>query len=454
MTRQALRAGYLLLSLGLLLPLAAQAKVSAEQAAQLNGPLTPFGAERQGDAGAGIPEWQGGLTQAPAGYGGPGSFHVDPFAGEQPLRVIDTQSLPADAANLSEGVKALFKAYPQSFKVPVYPSHRSFAAPQEIYQNTLKNAQQATLAAAGNGLVGAYAGIPFPIPADGREAIWNHIARWQGRYIDEVAVTAQVTASGSYSVLRERIQLLSNYYHPQKDAGSLNNQLYSYASELLPPSRDVGRALLVHEPIDQVAEPRSAWIYNPGQRRVRRAPTLAYDTPIDGIYADDTDMYNGATDRYDWTLVGKRNLLVPYHNYAMEQPGRPADELIKPGHLNPELTRWEMHRVWVVEATLRPGQRHVHAKRRFYLDEDSWYALMVENYDARGELWHVNLAFSKNAYEVPTIAPVNLVFHDLIARSYTVLGLRNNEKAPRQFLLAAPPESYFTPGSLRRKGTQ
>ena len=454
MTRTALRASALALPFALLLPLAVQAKASADQAAQLGTTLTPFGAESQGDAAKGIPEWTGGLTQAPAGYAGPGSFHVDPFAGEQPLRVIDAQNMAAEEANLSPGVKALLKTYPQSFRIPVYPSHRSAAAPADIYANTRRNAEQATLADGGNGLVDAYAGIPFPIPADGREAIWNHIARWQGRYIDEVALTAQVTTSGSYSLLRERIQLLSNYYSPQKDAGSLKNQLYFFASELLPPSRDVGRALLVHETIDQVREPRSAWIYNPGQRRVRRAPTLAYDTPIDGIYADDTDMYNGATDRYDWKLLGKQSLLVPYHNYAMEQPGRKADELVKPGHLNSDLTRWEMHRVWVVEATLRPGQRHVHAKRRFYLDEDSWYALMVENYDARGELWHVNLAFSKNAYEVPVITPVNLVYHDLIARSYTVIGLRNNEKAPRQFQLTAPPDNYFLPASLRRRGTQ
>lgn len=451
MTRTAFTS--VLLSLGLLLPLAAQAKVSAEQAAQLDGPLTPFGGERQGDAARGIPEW-GTAVQAPAGYGGPGSFHVDPYADEKPLRVIDAQNMAAEDANLSDGVKALIKAYPQTFKLPVYPSHRSFVPPGEIIANTRRNAEQATLAEGGNGLQGAYAGVPFPIPADGREAIWNHIARWQGRYQDEVSVTAQVTTSGSYSILRERIQLLSNYYSPKKDAGSLNNILYFFASELLPPSRDVGRALLVHETIDQVAEPRSAWIYNPGQRRVRRAPTLAYDTPIDGIYADDTDMYNGATDRYDWKLIGKQSLLVPYHNYAMEKPGRKVDELVKPGHLNSDLTRWEMHRVWVVEATLRQGQRHVHAKRRFYLDEDSWYALMVENYDARGELWHVNLAFSKNAYEVPVITPVNIVFHDLIARSYTAIGLRNNEKAPRQFLLTPPPENYFTPASLRRKGTQ
>lgn len=454
MTRTTMRVSFVLLSLGLLLPLTAQARVSAEQAAQLDSVLTPFGAERQGNAAKGIPEWTGGLTQVPPGYAGPGSFHVDPFAGEKPLRVVDAQNAAADEANLSPGVQALLHAYPQSFKLPVYPSHRSFAAPQDIYSNTRINAEKAVLSDGGNGLEHAYAGIPFPVPADGREAIWNHIARWQGRYIDEVAATAQVTTGGGYSLLRERLQLLSNYYSPQKNADSLKNTLYYFASELLPPARDVGRKLLIHETINQVIEPRQAWIYSPGIRRVRRAPTLAYDTPIDGIYADDTDMYNGATDRYDWKLIGKRELLVPYHNYAMEKPGRPIAELVKAGHLNSDLTRWEMHRVWVVEATLRQGQRHVHAKRRFYLDEDSWYALMVENYDARGELWHVNLAFTKNAYDVPTITPVNIVYHDLVARSYTVIGLRNNEKAPRQFHLTPPPDSYWTPASLRRKGTQ
>ncbi|MEK1907622.1 MAG: DUF1329 domain-containing protein, partial [Pseudomonas sp.] len=180
MIRTVSRASFVLLSLGLLLPLAAQAKVSAEQAAQLNSTLTPFGAERKGDAANGIPDWTGGMTQAPAGYGGPGSFHVDPYAGEKPLRVIDAQNMQADAAYLSEGVKALLKTYPQTFKVPVYTSHRSFAAPQDIYQNTFVNAQKAELDGAGYGLVNAYAGIPFPIPADGRQAIWNHIARWQG----------------------------------------------------------------------------------------------------------------------------------------------------------------------------------------------------------------------------------------------------------------------------------
>ena len=454
MNKNVLRLSALLLAIGLQMPLLAHAKVSDERAAQLGSTLTPFGAERQGDPAKGVPEWTGGLQELPAGYRSPGSFHVDPFANETPLRIIDAQNMGSDEDNLSPGVKALLKSFPQTFKIPVYPSHRSAAAPEDIYQNTRHNAVDAALAEGGNGLDGAYAGIPFPIPNDGHEAIWNHITRWQGRYVVEVANTAQVTTSGSHSIIRERMEMFSTYYDPSKNVGTLANVLQNFMSELLPPSREAGRKLLVRDFINQVEEPRAAWVYTPGQRRVRRAPTLAYDTPNDGIYADDTDMFNGATDRYDWKLIGKQTLLVPYHNYAMEQPGVTTAKLLMPGHLNPDYTRWEMHRVWVVEATLRPGQRHVHAKRRFYLDEDSWYALMVENYDSRGSLWHVNLAFSKNAYEVPTITPVNVVYHDLNARTYTVIGLRNGEKAPRQFHLQAPPAGYWTPATLRRTGTQ
>ena len=59
-----------------------------------------------------------------------------------------------------------------------------------------------------------------------------------------------------------------------------------------------GTIFLVHEPLDQVAEQRSAWIYNSGARRVRRAPDLAYDGVNDGsegmLVTDQVDGYNGA----------------------------------------------------------------------------------------------------------------------------------------------------------------
>lgn len=434
------------------LPVAVQAKVTPEQAGQLKLDLTPFGATRAGDAANGIPEWTGGLHVPPASYKGPGTFEADPFADQKPTLIINASNRAQYVPHLSEGVQALLASYPDTFKLPVYPSERSFAAPEEVYQNTYNNALTAELAENGNGFVHAYGGIPFPIPQNGTEAIWNHIARWQGRYIFDVATTVVVRANGSYSSFREQNQLLSNYYAEGKTADDLDNMLFRYLNVVLPPSRAAGEALLVHEPIDQVAMPRMAWSYLPGQRRVRRAPTVAYDNPVDGYISDDADMFNGAPNRYDWKLVEKKVLYVPYNNYRLSQPGMPLDQVIQKGHLNPDLTRWELHRVWVVEATLKSGERHIYAKRRFYLDEDSWATLISESYDSRGQLWRVNLAFTKQAYQVPTLTTEAITYHDLISREYSALGLRSQEKSPRQFHLPAPPDSYWLPANLRRMG--
>ncbi|OYT95892.1 MAG: outer membrane lipoprotein-sorting protein, partial [Pseudomonas sp. PGPPP3] len=365
------------------LPLVSHGKVPLDQAKRLNDELTPFGAIRAGDSALGIPAWTGGLHAAPAGYAGPGSFEIDPFAQQKPMLVIDAGNQGEYVQHLSEGVRALLASYPKSFRLPIYPSERTFAAPQEIYDNTARNALTAELNKDGNGFAHAYGGIPFPIPQSGLEAVWNHIGRWQGRYFQESSTTALVRANGGYSTLREENQLLSNYYAPGKDAKSLDNILFHYINRILPPSRGAGEIVLVHETLDQVAMPRMAWNYLPGQRRVRRAPTVAYDNPVDGYLSDDADMFNGAPNRFDWQLLGRQALYVPYNNYLLGQPGTPHETILHKGHINPDLARWEMHRVWLVEATLKTGERHVYAKRRFYLDEDSWSILMAENYDSR-----------------------------------------------------------------------
>ena len=142
------------------------------------------------------------------------------------------------------------------------------------------------------------------------------------------------------------------------------------------PARLAGGILLVHETLDQVKKPRDAWLYNPGQRRVRRAPQVAYDNP--GTAADNMrttdqlDMFNGAPDRYDWKLVGKREIYVPYNSYRLQDPKLKYKDIITPLHINPDHLRYELHRVWVVEATLQTGERHIYKKRVFYIDEDSW----------------------------------------------------------------------------------
>lgn len=434
------------------------AAVSPQEAAKLGTSLTPFGGEKAGNAAGTIPAWTGGITQAPAGYQGSGKHHVDPFADDKPLFTITKANLQQYRANLTPGQIALFEAYPDTYQMPVYASRRSGSAPQWVYDNTAKNALSAKLLDGGNGFADAFGGIPFPIPQNGVEALWNHIARYRGTYIVRRASEVAVQRNGSYSLVTSQQEAMFKFYDPKGSYANLNNILFYYLSFTRSPARLAGGAVLVHETLDQVKEARQAWGYNAGQRRVRRAPNLAYDTPIsaaDGLRtADDTDMFNGAPDRYDWKLVGKKEIYIPYNNYKVTSPQVKYKDLLQVGHLNPAFTRSELHRVWVVEGTLKPGARHIYSKRTLYLDEDSWQAAVVDQYDGRGELWRVSLAYLKNYYELPTTWSALDVFHDLQARRYHVQNLDNEEANTIDFSQPVASDGYFTPAELRRRGTR
>lgn len=434
------------------------AAVTAEDAAKLGSTLTPLGAEKAGNAARTIPAWAGGITSAPGSYIKPGQHHPDPFPEDKVLFTITSSNLNQYKANLSPGVIALFNAYPGSFHLPVYPTRRSGSAPQWVYDNTLKNATTAKLVEDGNGFEGAYGGIPFPIPQSGVEALWNHVARYRGQYVVRRSSGVAVQRNGDYALATTQQQALFNFYNPKGSAATLNNTLFDYIALTTSPARLAGGAVLVHETLDQVKEPRQAWIYNSGMRRVRRAPGVAYDMPIaaaDGLYtADDTDMFNGAPDRYDWKLVGKKEIYIPYNNYRIGAAGVKYKDLLQVGHVNPDLTRWELHRVWQIEGTLKAGSRHIYSKRVLFLDEDSWQATEVDQYDSRGELWRVSLAYLKNFYELPVTWTAMDVFHDLQSRRYAIQGLDSEEASTVDFTQPIPEEGYFKPASLRRRGTR
>jgi hypothetical protein len=436
----------------------ALAAVSPQEAAKLGASLTPFGAEKAGNAAGTIPEWTGGITQAPADYKAAGQHHPDPFASDTPLFTITKANLEQYKDNLTAGQIALFNTYPNSYQMPVYQTRRSGSAPQWVYDNSIKNATSAKLLDGGNGFSEAYGGIPFPIPQNGVEALWNHITRYRGSYIVRRASEVAVQRNGAYSLVTSQQEALFKFYDPKGSYANMNNIMFYYLSFTKSPARLAGGAVLVHETLDQVKEPRQAWGYNAGQRRVRRAPNLAYDTPIaaaDGLRtADDTDMFNGAPDRYDWKLVGKKEIYIPYNNYKVTSPEVKYEDLLQVGHLNPAVTRNELHRVWVVEGTLKSGARHIYSKRTLYLDEDSWQAAVVDQYDGRGELWRVSIAYLKNYYDLPTTWSALDVFHDLQARRYHVQNLDNEESDTIDFSQPIPDDGYFKPAALRRRGTR
>ena len=431
------------------------AAISAQEAEQLGTTLMPLGGEKAGNAAGTIPEWTGGVTKGPAGYT-PGQHHPDLFPEDKPLFTINKADMDKYKENMTPGTIALLNTYPDTFNMPVFETRRTGAAPQWVYDNTKKNATTAQLVDGGNGFKNAVGGIPFPIPKTGVEAIWNHIARYRGTYVMRSGAEVAVQRNGSYVPVTGNTEVLFKYYEKDATYESINNRMFYYMLQIKSPARLAGGATLVHETLDQVAEPRNAWVYSSGQRRVRRAPNLAYDSPIgesDGLRtADDTDMYNGSPNRYDWKLLGKKEIYIPYNNYRVSQKNVEYEDLLMAGHLNPALTRWELHRVWVVEANLKADARHIYSKRVFFLDEDSWQAAEVDQYDGRGELWRVSLAFLKNYYDLPTTWSALDVYHDLQSGRYHVQNLDSEEKTTLQFDLPIPDDGHFTPASLRRSG--
>ena len=429
------------------------AAVSADQAARLDKDLTPLGAERAGNAAGTIPAWTGGITQPPAGYV-VGMHHPDPYAGDQPLYVITAADLDQYRDKLTAGAIALLQAY-SDYKLPVYPARRSASVPARIYDGTKANATRANLVRDGAGVDGAIGGIPFPIPQNGLEVMWNHLLRFRGVMAERHVAQAAPTRSGTYTLVNFDEEFLFNYYLEGMTPEKLGNTVFYFKQEVMAPPRLAGSILLVRETIDQVKEPRNAWVYNPGQRRVRRAPNIAYDNPgtaSDGMRtSDQLDMFNGALDRYTWELVGKREMIVPYNSFKLHSDKVKYADILKPLHINQDLTRYELHRVWVVEAKLKPGTSHIYPRRTFYIDEDSWQALAVDQYDSHGQLWRVSEAHCINYYEVPTFWSTLEVHTDLLAGRYLAFGLAN-EGPTYNFSIKRTLGDYDNPDNLRREG--
>lgn len=432
------------------------AAVSADEAAKLGTTLTPFGAEKAGNADGSIPAWAGGISTTAAAVDSRG-FLGNPFAGEKPLFTITAQNAEQYKDKLTPGQLAMFKRYPDTYRMPVYKTHRSVNMPAEVVEATKNNALNTKMVQGGNGLENFGVANAFPIPQNGLEVIWNHITRYRGGSVKRTVTQATPQTNGSYSL----VYFDDEFVFPNKlkdyDASKPSNILFYFKQKVTAPSRLAGNVLLVHETLDQIKEPRMAWLYNAGQRRVRRAPQVSYDGPgtaADGLRtSDNLDMYNGAPDRYEWKLNGKKEIYISYNNYELDSPKLKYDDIIKAGHINQDLTRYELHRVWHVTATLKSGERHIYAKRDFYIDEDTWQAAAIDHYDGRGNLWRVGEAHSLHYYnkQVPWYAIEAL--YDLQSGRYLALGMKNEEKKAYEFGFIGT-SGDFTPAALRQAGVR
>jgi hypothetical protein len=394
------------------------------------------------------------LTTPPADYKPDSGVRPDPFAFEKPLFSINAQNMNQYADKLTDGTKALMKKVP-TFRIDVYKTHRTVAFPEYLLKNTAKCAVNATTYNGGLSIKGCRAGYPFPIPKNGYEVMWNHLLRYTG-LADELAFLNYIVDANGKLVLSATGTYIEEFPFYDEDATRPDaNKVWKVVNYFTGPARRAGEIAYLIDDMNPYEIPRIAYQYLPGQRRIKLAPEFAFDTPFFGSGGannfDEYFMFNGSMERFDMKLIGKKELFVPYNCYkAMYCPE--VEQLFGTKHWNPDLVRWELHRMWIVEATLKSGKRHMYQKRYIYIDEDSWHAVTSENYDAKGFLCKVNFAPQTPHYDRAVPYSLGSFYYNMVSNIYTGDYLTIAGGYVRQAKLR--PQRYWTPANIAAGGVR
>jgi hypothetical protein len=438
----------------------AYAAVSPEMAEQLGTTLTPLGAEMAGNEDGSIPAWDPNGVTPPAGFvEGSGEF-PNPFPDEKPIYTVNGSNWQEYKDLLTAGTIGMFEKYgADGWELQVYPTHRVSTRPDWYYANTKKNATGATLVADGQKIENNVPGVPFPIPQSGLEAIWNHMIRY-GTDQNQDYDTYYVDSSGKpiLATSAHSVSAFPMFAEEARDKPVGDTAWTMLRIDYNAPARRAGEILLVHEPGADYTEGkgRKAWQYLVGQRRVRLAPAVSFDTPNPGVAGtttyDDSFIYNGSPERFNWKLLGKKEMLVPVNNNKFVFETDVTDALGEK-FFKPEFFRWEKRRVWVVDSTLKPGQRHLYSRRTFYLDEDTWVAVAGDMYDGRGNLWRLQYAYPANQYgEKKSDFSNSYGAYDLLQNIYNINGKPIPGKSKPGTGVSS--DKFFTPKGMARSGVR
>lgn len=427
----------------------ALAAVSADEAAKLQTTLTPLGAEKAGNKAGTIPAWTGGHKTAIPGDKA-GGRRGDPFKDDKPLFTVTAKNLDQHADKLSDGVKAMFKKYPNSYRIDVYPTRRTAWAPDWVYANTAKNAVKGKLA--GNIPDGIYGGIPFPIPKSGEEVMWNHKLSWRGSSWEVDVNQYQITGDGKVVLTNDaKLRQRMPYYFEDGSADGFDGYFWEINLQSKGPPLRAGESVVGRQNLDE--DKSAAYVYLAGQRRVRKLPNACCDTPTANTAGlmtfDELSVFSGKTTLFNWKLLGKKEMLVPYNQNRFLQAKE--SDIIKANHLNPDHVRWELHRVWVVEASLAPGERHQAPKSVYYVDEDTWQAVLGDRWDANGQLWKTLWGFNYVMPDIGGAVQQTFGYYDLLSGTGYVANVMN-DKPYHQRASERWPTVIFTSNGLTSQG--
>ena len=437
---------------------AATAKATPEELEKLGKSLTCVGAEKAGTA-SGVPEFTGKWLGTPPGINYPpheGKHPVDPYASKKPLFTITAENMAQYADKLTEGQKGLFKAYPKTFRIPVYPGHRDFRYPDHVCESARKNAQTAVMNEDGLGVTAVKGAMPFPFPKTGLELAFNNLFPYRTYTEHTLRDNANVLADGTPIWARADNYAFSAMNHPS-DAGKPMEGLMSQGmNRTLLPERDKGAVNVNAEPVNFGKDKRLAWNYDPGTRRVRQVPEFGFDQPMIGtsgkMTIDSDRLFNGSPIRYNWKNLGKKEIFIPANAYKIHGSNVKYADLLKPGHENPDLTRYELRRVWVLEATLKDGYRHLYGKRVLFLDEDTGQAVMSDYYDTRGQLWQQAVIHHYYAFDGQVWHAGSSFYHDLLSGTYVAYNLFQERPQGPILNKGDLNASMFTPAAARNAG--
>lgn len=442
---------------GLMLAAGAPAQVPKAQAAKLGGDqYTCLGALRAGTervadfTGKWFKDWPG-MDKA-SGY------VPSPYADEEPLFTITADNKAKYADKLTAGLEALLRKYPDGFYMNVYPSHRDFRMPDYVCEATQYNAVHSEIIAGGLAITGHGSGIPFPFPDNGLQAIWNVInavAPWTEEATYDIA---DRFGTGATTWGRVHFKQMSPDNNPDPDERTNYTskvRVYFFQEYLLPP-RLSGQVAVGFQPNNFKTGSTQAWVYQPGIRRVRKAPAVGFDYPVppEGLRTSDSDyVFNGSPELYNWKLLGRKVMFVPYNNFKVNDPSLTYEQLLGPHYLNPKYVRYEAHRVWVIEATLKPDRRHIFERRVIYVDEDTWLALTADNYGHEGGIYRVPVVMYHYSQESGTYHRGVSVYHTLPSGAYEATYLVNERPESQWWKINRPMRKReFSPEAAIRAG--
>ena len=448
-----------LLAVPLALTFSAHAAMPEEEAALLGSDShTCFGAERAGSD-SGVAEYSGKYFKEWPGMQNPTGFEPGPYVGEEPMFTITASNWKEHKQHLTEGMQAMFEKYPKTFYMKVYPSHRDFRVDDDVVCRAAKeNVSSARLVDDGLGVDAALGGPFFPFPKSGQEAIWNTMFAYRSWSEDVIYDTADVYENGT--VAWGKVDFMT--YSPLGEKGrdtlirTTDDTVAAYFFyKTLLPARSSGEVAVGYQPLNFSKESTQAWQYQPGLRRVRKAPEVGFDYPVPpaGLRTSDDDSgFNGSPERYNWKLIGKKDLYVPYHNFRINDPALKYDQLTTPNTINPEFVRYELHRVWLIEGTVKDGFRHIYNKRILYADEDGWLTLTADAWDQQDQMFRVTMILWFYSQEAGAFHRGVSLYHDLSSGAYEATYLVN-EAGPDWWRLNTPMEKReFSPQAAQRAG--